>query len=653
MRFNSIAMVQCHGWFVIDERNLGMFVNIPPFNVGGVNTFVIAEIGNNHNGCLKRAFNLIDAARRAGADCVKFQMRDVNSLYRADTLSKKGEDLAAEYTIDLLNRYDFNLDQHFEVYNYCKKNEILYLCSPWDIVSAEVLESFGVTAYKVASADMTNFPLLDRLCETNKPLIISTGMSSREEIEETVKYLNQSRAKFVLLHCNSTYPAPFSDINLKWMHELLKLHPLIGYSGHERGIAVSIAAVALGAKVIERHLTFDKSLEGPDHNASLLPEEFSAMVAGIREVESALGSGSDKLLSQGEMINRENLGKSIVAARDLVAGYTVKREDLAVKSPGLGISPNRLNCVVGLKLRQPKKKDDYFFESDISLTRYVPRNFKFRRPWGIPVRYHDFEHFNSICSPDIWEFHLSYSDLYLDFKQFLPKKNPGRLVVHAPELFENGHLLDLASSDEDYRMHSVNELQNIVNLTRELNIHFKGSSTPQMVVNMGGFSVNQRLNGNEKLRAYDLIENSLKKLDSDSVEILPQTMAPFPWHFGGQRYQNLFIDPIEIVESCSHLGLRLCLDVSHSFLACNEFGWSFDEFIQMIAPLSAHLHLGDAKGVNGEGLQIGLGEIDFVALCALLDELCPRASFIPEIWQGHKDNGYGFWLALNRLEKFL
>jgi N-acetylneuraminate synthase len=158
---------------------------------------------------------------------------------------------------------------------------------------------------------------------------------------------------------------------------------------------------------------------------------------------------------------------------------------------------------------------------------------------------------------------------------------------------------------------------------------------------------------NEVKQGYNIFKNSLEELDSDGVEIIPQTMAPFPWHFGGQRYQNLFVHADEIIHWCNELNLRICFDISHSALTCNYFGYDFYDFCKKIAPYSSHLHLGDASGVNGEGLQIGKGDIDFTILGKILRDLCPDAFFIPEIWQGHKNGGEGFWEALNKLEELI
>jgi N-acetylneuraminate synthase len=176
---------------------------------------------------------------------------------------------------------------------------------------------------------------------------------------------------------------------------------------------------------------------------------------------------------------------------------------------------------------------------------------------------------------------------------------------------------------------------------------------PMIVANIGGFTMDEPLPLNILQSYYERFAMSLGELDMEGVELIPQTMAPFPWHFGGQRYQNIFVKIDEIVEWCKKLNLRMCFDISHTQLTCNHFGLDFYSFAEKIAPLTAHLHLGDAKGLNGEGLQVGNGNIDFFRLGKILNEGCPDASFIPEIWQGHKNGGEGFWIALERLEKLI
>ncbi|WP_245477594.1 N-acetylneuraminate synthase family protein [Bradyrhizobium guangxiense] len=613
--------------------------------------YVIAEIGNNHNGDFDRAIALVDAAVAAGADCAKFQMRKLDEVYRASSLSGKDDDLAVEYTLDLLRRFELPTAQQKKIAEYCAAKGIQYLCTPWDASSVAVLESFGVQAYKVASADLTNLPLLARLATTGKALIVSTGMSTTEEIRAAARFLDERNASYVLLHCQSTYPAALHNIHLRFMETLREIHPVVGYSGHERGIAVSTAAVALGAVVIERHITLDREMEGPDHAASLEPEEFKALVSGIREVEAARGEKrAERALSQGELINRENLAKSLVAARDLSAGTVISEADIAVKSPGQGLSPLKMPALLGRKLTRTMAADDYFFQSDLDEGAAKARRYRFDRPWGVPVRYHDAERFLEICKPDIIEFHLSYSDMERDPAAYLSGTYDLGFVVHAPELFAGSKLMDLATPDEALRRYSLEQTQAVIDITRGLKKYFPKTKRPPIVANIGGFTMDEPLPPEEKAERYRIFAQSLTELDMDGVELTPQTMAPFPWHFGGQRHQNIFIFPEESAAFCAKHNLRMCVDISHTKLAANHFGFDFAQGLAQLGPHTAHLHFGDAKGLDGEGLQIGEGEIDFDEIGQVLRKHAPTASFIPEIWQGHKNMGEGFWTALERLE---
>ena len=607
-------------------------IKLGNLEIGLGKVFVIAEIGNNHNGSLDRAIDMVDRALSIGVDCVKFQMRNLEEIYRSRSLERKGEDLGTEYVLDLLKKFELSVEEHRALNKYCKASGIIYLCTPWDLKSVDILEGFDVPGYKVASADLTNMPLLEKMSGTKKPLIISTGMSLQSEVEFTVNYLKERDVDFILLHCNSTYPAPFHDINLKSMNSLSELHKFVGYSGHERGINVSLAAVALDACVIERHFTLDRSMEGPDHTASLTEVEFSNLIKGIREIEKALGEKLDRQLTQGEMINRESLGKSLISSKILKKGTLIDPSHIKVRSPGQGLSPQNYSNLVGQTLSRDLDFEDYFYPSDLTENRHEPRKYNFKRPWGVPVRYHDFQKYNNLITPDLWEFHLSYSDLELKSGHFLSGTYETDFVVHAPELFSGSHLMDLASKDETYRQRSIAETQRVIDTTNILKDYFPKTKKPLIVTNVGGWSVDKPLTKSEITASYERFFISLEALDTSGVEIIPQSMAPFPWHFGGQRYQNMFIKSDEIEKYCTEFNLRICYDVSHSRLACNFDGTDFYKFSEAVAKYTAHLHIGDALKLNGEGLQIGEGDIDFPKLSNILNNGCLSSSFIPEIW---------------------
>lgn len=617
-------------------------------------SFVIAEIGNNHNGDLERAIQLINEAAAAGADCAKFQMRDLKSLYRnAGDSDDASADLGAQYTLDLLARFQLSDEDLYRAFDHCRAKGMVPLCTPWDLSSLEKLEAYGLPAYKVASADFTNYDLIDAIAATGKPMICSTGMSTEAEIRAGIAYLQKIGAPFALLHCNSTYPAPFKDVNLQYIRHLKEVSgAIVGYSGHERGISVAIAAVALGGKVIEKHFTLDKSLEGNDHKISLLPDEFRQMVLGIREVEEALGGQMERSLSQGELMNRETLAKSLVASVDIPAGIRITEQMVDVRSPGQGMQPNRKSELLGKTLSVAKKAGDFFYPSDLGEGKVVARDFSFPYVWGVPVRYHDLHAMRAQSNMDLLEIHLSYKDMELDFRGFLTEQMDLGLVVHAPELFAGDHTLDLCSPDEAYRERSIREMQRVIDLTRQLAPYFKRTERPCIVTNVGGFTTKGHLQRERLGELYVRLEDSLSRLEMSGVEVIPQTMPPFPWHFGGQQFHNLFVDAESIVDFCTRNHMRVCLDVSHSKLACNHLKVSFTDFLHKVAPLTAHFHIADAAGVDGEGLQIGEGDIDWAEFFRVIAGRAPNASFIPEIWQGHKNGGEGAWSALDKLECF-
>lgn len=613
--------------------------------------FLIAEIGNNHNGSLALAKQLIEAAAHAGADCAKFQLRDMGSLYKKSG-NGVSEDLGSEYCLDLLARFQLSVDEIFKAFDFTKECGMVPLCTPWDLVSLSRLHEYGIDGFKISSADLTNHILLEAAAKLGKPLLISTGMSLEKEIQESVGLLKRHGVPFAMLHCNSTYPAPFGDINLLYMDHLRELsNSPVGYSSHERGYEVCIAAVARGAKIIEKHFTLDRNMEGNDHRVSLLPIEFAAMVQSIRNVEDALGSTKERFISQGERLNREVLAKSLVAATSIKRGQKITDEMVDVRSPGSGLQPSRLRDLIGTLAYRDMDSGDVFFESDILGVGVHPRPYVFDRPWGIPVRYHDFHELTKDVTMDFVEIHFSYRDLDLEPSDYFKTPTDLGLVAHSPELFAGDHVMDLSSQEDAYWSRSIAELQRVIDRTRELKKFFPRSPRPLIVINAGGFSADNFLRDDTRQFMYDRVGEALASLDAEGVEIIPQTMPPFPWHFGGQRYHNLFIDPTEINRFCETHGVRVCYDVSHSMLACNYFGWSLHHFTQTIGRHIAHIHVVDAKGHNEEGLQIGLGEIDFEILGKDLRAWAPNISFIPEIWQGHKNSGEGFWLALNMLER--
>lgn len=313
--------------------------------------FIIAEAGDNHNGSLELAFQLVDKAAEAGADCVKFQ-----TFVTEEVISKRAE--KAEYQkestgteesqYEMVKKLELSFENFKELQRYAQEKGLTFLSTPFDIPSVDFLESIHVPYFKIPSGEITNLPYLIRIAQTGRDIILSTGMAEMDEIETAVRILREHGAgEISLLHCNTEYPTPMEDVNLRAMLSLKeKFGVKVGYSDHTKGIEVPIAAAALGAEIIEKHFTLDHNMEGPDHKASLEPDELKAMVDGIRSIEKALGSGI-KTASNSEKKNIDIARKSIVARKKIVKGETLTEENLAVKRPGNGISPMKWYEVIG------------------------------------------------------------------------------------------------------------------------------------------------------------------------------------------------------------------------------------------------------------------------------------------------------------------
>src|SRR3989338_7335483 len=418
-------------------------------------TYIIAEIGLNHQGDILLAKELIDSAVAAGVDCVKFQKRSLQHLYKEDVLAHpENQEHALHYLLDHIVKCELSEENMRELYYYAIQQGVDFICTPWEETSLNFLSSLNLPAYKIGSPDMFNLPLIHAVIKLKKPLIISTCMSFVSEIEQVLKFLNDSNAQYIALHCNSTYPTPHHDINLNFLKVLQeKSRYPIGYSGHEQGITAALAAVALGARVLEKHLTTDKSLPGPDHKASLEPEEFKNLVREVRILEASLGEAV-RYPSRGEFMNRESLSKSLVVKRDILKGEILKYEDIGVKSPGKGTKPLKLNYFIGRQLiRRDILAGDYLLESDVD--HYNPASMEgadIKHQWGIVVRMCDIDELLSKNNPHFVEIHLTSSDVNND--ETYVKKYDKNLVIHGPE-YNGDFLLDLSSADPDIREKSV------------------------------------------------------------------------------------------------------------------------------------------------------------------------------------------------------
>ena len=321
----------------------------------GFPCFIIAEAGVNHNGDLSLARQLVDLAAQSGADAVKFQTFKADKVIAAHApkahyqLQTTGAD---ESQLEMVRKLELSFEAFRELYAYCQTKKILFLSTPFDDESTDFLDELGVTAFKVSSGEITNLPFLAHVARKAKPMLVSTGMSDLREVETAVRTIEQAgNSNLVLLHCTSNYPADSSDVNLRAMHTMAAAFERpVGYSDHTLGTEVSLAAVALGACVVEKHFTLDRNLSGPDHRASLEPLELQSLVRGIRIVEAALGHGR-KEPAASEANTAAVARRSLVAGRDITSGTVLCAADVAVMRPGTGLAPAMLSQLLGRTAR--------------------------------------------------------------------------------------------------------------------------------------------------------------------------------------------------------------------------------------------------------------------------------------------------------------
>ncbi len=326
--------------------------------------FIIAEAGVNHNGRLDLAYQLIDVAKDAGADAIKFQ------TFKAENVVSKLAD-KAEYQkkttgsdksqLEMIKRLELSFDDFVKLKKYCDKKEIMFLSTPFDYQSIDFLYDL-VDIYKIPSGEIINYPYLKYIAAKNKPIIMSTGMANLGEVEEAINTIREvnSEAEISLLHCTTNYPTSYEEVNLNAMQTLVAAFKLpVGYSDHTLGIEVPIAAVAMGAKIIEKHFSLDKNLPGPDHKASLEPGELKEMVKAIRNIEMALGDGIKKP-NKSEIEIMKVARRSLTATRDIRVGEIIKESDIAIKRPGTGIMPKFKEIIIGMKLINDIRQEEPF-----------------------------------------------------------------------------------------------------------------------------------------------------------------------------------------------------------------------------------------------------------------------------------------------------
>ncbi len=618
--------------------------------------YLIAEIGVNHNGSFEEAIYLIDQAVNAGFDAIKLQIRS-DTTYSSDSYESK--ELSVQYIENEINRTKLNWNIYEKLIKYIKQHEKDVICTPFDEQSLDFIITLNVDAIKIASCDLTNDPLVIKAGKTEKPIIISTGMSSESEIIHANNLLIR-HGNHAFLHCNSTYPAPHEDVNLAYISRLSELSNCVtGYSSHDGNMFIPYAAIGFGARIIESHITRSKDQLGTDHLASIEVRYLPEFVKSIRIISESIGDDLPRVPSQGEMLNRISLGKSLCYLKDLKSGHSINNTDLSLRSPAIGYKYSDMNEIMGKVLTCNVKEGqilmpDHIYSSQINDISFPNLGISNLIP-GIPVRYHDINHLDSKFNLPLYEFHMSANDLRLSPQDFLNLKTfkSKILIVHSVEQYDDGFILDLASNNE----HHVNEsIKRVIALFKHVDLlrqFFSNSQSVPIIINCGGHTQTKPLTAKDANQKTIKIGKIMKELQADYpfTQLLAQTMPPFPWHQGGRSFHNCLTSISSIYHYLDSSGLDICLDISHTALAANHLDFDFYQAITDLIDQTGHLHIADASKSNQEGQQIGDGILDFHQILKIYANQNKTYTFIPEVWQGHLNHGEGFHQALSFIEE--
>lgn len=614
---------------------------------------LIAEIGVNHDGNLDQAKRLIKECAESGIKFVKFQHRS-DSTY--DLSQIDSYDLGTQYLISQINKNSLTLKDLKRCVSYSKNLGLNVVITPFDNVALNQISDLEVDAIKIASCDLTNIPLILAASKLEKPLILSTGMSYESEIIATHNYLVENFIPHILLHCNSTYPTPHENVSLSYISRLKSLTgSIVGYSSHDGSLDILKAAVYSGASLLEFHVTLSRELEGTDHRSSVETSELGQLISAIRESTVISGSSTPRAPSQGEIANRISLSKSLALSIDADKGHIIKADELVLVSPGNGYQYSEINKLVGKSLNHNYKRNTILRPSMLQSSPSIHKNDassyqvleKLNFIPGIPVRYHDFAILSEAFPLSLFEFHMSDRDLNLSPSHYLKDRYYDvRLSVHAVEQYEDGFILDICSPDQAITDRSIYELERIVAHSDTLRSFFCCADRTPIIVNMGGFTP-QSFDSISVAQNKTLIGISNLRVLADKyphIEFLPQTMPPFPWHQGGRSFHNVLTSLDSIRFFLANSDFRICLDVSHSALSSFYFNEPLEDYVKILGDRIGYVHISDAKPPNGEGLQIGDGDLNLPLLLESIVQTKSKESLplVSEIWQGHLNSGIEF-----------
>jgi sialic acid synthase SpsE len=601
--------------------------------------YLIAEIGINHSGSAEIACLLIRRAAESGANAVKFQYRNLDNIYGSRQVEIGDEILAAE-----IERNHLHPSTILELTREAKKLGLdvgISFFSEWDIH-----DFGGHTAdfdfFKIPSVELGNASLKAALIATGMPIIISLGAHSQEEIEYHLRGIPESRC--ILMHCVSNYPVAYHNARLGYIKYLKENYRcIIGYSSHDDSWEVCIAALAFGASVVERHITTNKQQKGLDHSSSSTPEEFEKLSLLMKAwPDLTLGNGP-RYVNQGELINRQNLGRTAYAKRDLIKGEVVSPSDVVFLSPAVGLSYSDIDyirktpLVNSVSRLSPIRKSDFtaFEEIPDTVSELINSN-----RVALPARLHDLKDIKKQFGARHLELHMSYGEIneIRDLKWLPPNTY---FSVHIPDYINSTQLLDIFSGNLEQRDASRRLVSQCVSLAES--IAERSDNFVPIVCSFTSQDSSQN-------QFYQHLLEYLTMIPQYNCKIYPQLLPPFAWYFGGSVRLNNFNSP-DALEAIRTLGLEYCWDTSHSFMCSAYYGQDYLEQLKRTTHLVQHIHIAGAQGIDGEGTRINK--------CSNLQKQLIREALkfdcmkVIEVWQGHLDNFAGFKDSYKDLHELL
>lgn len=589
---------------------------------------VIAEIGINHNGEKDIARQLIVAASKAGVQCIKFQYRNIDRTY-SDNKNEIGDEI---------------LDTEIRR-SYLSPGDLNELCDYGKSLGLEVGISFFIVEdvndfdgrlsnfdfFKVPSPELKNVELINCLLNLGRPVYISTGAHDELAIEETFHALNGDN--WNPFHCITNYPTELFNSRLGYLKYLQKKwNKLVGYSSHESDWRACIAALALGARWIERHITLDKGMDGLDHSTSSTPEEFAELVIYAKYADVMLEGDGPRVANQGEKMNLQNLGRSYHIIKPIQAGTVLVDNAISYRSPATGIGVNQIKNFYGKKLVREGCVGQPLSESLFSVTPDMTSDqieFLDVKKVSLPARFHDLPKLRSAFPIRNFEMHLSYTELSTEIDESLFRASE-RYSIHLPDYISSTELINPFSKNRSIRERSLKIFENTLALATHL-FELTGVRVPLVS------SLSVVDNGIENF--YINCNALAEKYSDEGIELTYQTLPPFAWYFGGSVPLNAYCSPVDWTY-IAEMEIPITLDLSHLIMGCNYYHHDLKSAIDQLLPATKHIHLSLADGIDGEG--VGFSELSSQNKQLILQMLSLPQVKVIEVWQGHLNEFKGF-----------